>query len=48
VIGTAIDAPLALFPLPVKALVADPVEPAQVPLGLISEGFDAGDVVATF
>lgn len=46
--GAAIDAPLALFPLPVKVLFADPVEPAQVPLGLVPEGFDAGDVVATF
>ena len=45
--GAAIEAPLALFQIPITALFADPVEPAHVPFGLVPKVFDAVDVMAT-
>lgn len=46
--SAAIEAPLTLLQIPVKALLADSVKPAQMPLRLVPEVFDALDVVAAF
>ena len=45
--GAAIESPLTLLQIPVKALFADPVELVHGPRGLVPEVFDAVDVVAT-
>lgn len=45
--GAAIEAPLAFLQVPVKTLLADPVESAHMAFGLTPEIFNPVDMVAS-